>query len=162
MNLVTQFGYVKIINLNEFIENIPIENVLGELGYIRSMSVGFSFEASEDPKVSDFLRVSPEPKNFSNIQSLKISVEEDIRKNIQRKGDVEHVDNILLDFCENYGEPKYLVKLPNNLLMPANLGDFRIRTFNNEYAFCWFHENRFFCYKFDLDKYLKEIGANTP
>lgn len=160
MNLVIQFGYAKVINLNEFIENIPIEPVLGEFGYIRSKSAGFSFEASEDPEVSDFLRVSPEPKNFFNIQSLKMSVEEDIRENIQRKGDIDSVNDILLDFCENYGEPEYLVRLPNNLIMPANLGDFRIRTFSNEYVFCWFNENRFFCYKFDLDKYLKELGLD--
>lgn len=158
MKLVNRFGYVKIINLNEFIENISIEPVLGEFGYIRSKSVGFSFETSEDPEVSDFLRVSPKPENFYNIQSLRMSVEEDIRKNIQRKGDAESVNGILLDFCENHGEPEYLVRLPNNLVMPANIGDFRIKTFKDQYAFCYFHENRFFCYKFDLNKYLKEIG----
>jgi hypothetical protein len=161
-SIATQFGFVQPITLSKFIDQLAVEQVT-EFTYFRVNQIGFDYFENKDPEVSDFERVEPETSKFTDIWELKNNIEEDIKKNIERKGEVQFLDEVLLPHVENFGELTHLVLLPNGLAMPANLGDFRIligkRKGDTHSAFCWFNSKRFFCYKFDFEKFMKEIGA---
>lgn len=160
MNLVTQFGYTKIVNLDFFVENLKIQPLINDnFNYIRSLQVGFSAFYDEQDYADTYMKVNPTVRQFEVVGSIKQGIIEDIRENVERKGEANSVNNILLDYTENLGEATHLVMMPNKLVMPVNFDDFRVKVFGNKYAFCWFNQKRFFCYQYDLDKYLKEIGA---
>jgi hypothetical protein len=164
-NICTQFGFIKPIALDKFVELIPVEEV-NEFTYIRSNSLGFSFGEDFDPDVSDFLKVEPKTQKFFDLFSIKYDTMEEIRKNIDKRGEVQFLEEAILPHVEAFGEPTHLVLLPQGLVMPANLGDFRIRIGRrkgeNHSAFCWFHSQRFFCHRFDFEKFLKDISENNP
>jgi hypothetical protein len=163
ISLCTQFGYIKIINLNDFIELISIEPLTcNDFRYIKIKSTAINcFYSEEIGEDSDFERVTPCPNSFSSIRTLKDLAAKDLYRQVKNEGFKESLDMVLLDFVQYMGDLNYLVKLPNGFVMPADSGDFRIKTFNNKYVLCNFFESRFKCYKFDIDKYLEELRKET-
>lgn len=160
MEITTIVGKVELVDLDYFVEQISIKPIFdGVFDYKAVVSFGISFgkfQELSEPETATMLRVTPVPEEYFNIHSLKESVKQHIIDDVKVMESAENPEDILVQFQLEYGDPQYLVKLPGNLVMPANVGDFRIRICGNKYAFCCFYLNRFFCYKFDIDKYLEE------
>lgn len=155
--LVTQFGYVFPISLDQFIEMIEFQTPTdGNFEYIRSVSTGFaSFEDHEI--TSDFEKIPSAPAKFENLKHLKESVKIDVISKVNVKGRSKDLNDILMDFVQEMGEPTHLVMF-KNLVMPVSLGDFRIGVCGDKYQFCWFYSKRFFAYEFDLKQYLEKFA----